>query len=49
MSWRARDHDRKEMWDAKCAMCGKMARIPWDPKTSTQRVLCRDCRAAVMP
>jgi CxxC-x17-CxxC domain-containing protein len=47
-SWRARDHGRTEMFDAKCSKCGEMTRVPFDPKTG-RTVMCSNCRAIYMP
>ena len=48
---RARDHGRVEMFNAKCAKCGKMTQVPWDPKTDTsgRTPMCRDCRDFYAP
>lgn len=45
MSWRAADHTRTELFNAKCSKCGEQTRVPWDPKTSKQTVMCKNCRA----
>jgi CxxC-x17-CxxC domain-containing protein len=50
MGLRGRDHSRPELFNAKCAKCGKMAYVPWDPKKEPDRVpMCRDCRAFYAP
>ena len=50
MSWRAKDHQpRTDMHNAKCSKCGDMTRVPFDPKTSNQVVMCRNCRNIYMP
>lgn len=49
MSWRAKDHARAELFNAKCSKCGEQTRVPWDPKTSDKVVMCKNCRAIYMP
>lgn len=51
MSWRARDHQpRVDMHNAKCSKCGEMTRVPFDPKTTPDKVvMCKNCRAIYMP
>lgn len=51
MSWRAKDHmPRTEMYNAKCSKCGEQTRVPFDPKTATDKVvMCRNCRNIYLP
>ncbi|HEV8360964.1 MAG TPA: CxxC-x17-CxxC domain-containing protein [Candidatus Thermoplasmatota archaeon] len=50
MGLRARDHERRELFGAKCSKCGKQAQVPWDPKKEPARVvMCRDCRDFYAP
>lgn len=50
MTWRARDHPtQREMFNAKCSKCGDQTRVPFDPKTSNQVVMCKNCRAIYLP
>ena len=49
MSWRAKDHQRTEMFNAKCSKCGEQTRVPFDPKTSDKTVMCSNCRAIYLP
>lgn len=45
MSWRAKDHQRSELFNAKCSKCGEQTRVPFDPKAEPGRVvMCRNCR-----
>jgi len=46
MSWRGAEHDRKEMFNARCGKCGDPTRVPFDPaKSPGQPIMCRNCRA----
>lgn len=50
MGFRSRDHPaRSETWGAKCSKCGEQTQVRFDPRTSDQVVMCRNCRDIYMP